>query len=185
MGGLLKAPDTVERRIRACDDGFKVVYFQDVCPNGCYLFPADDKNVLTCPISTCQRSRYKRQDEAAEAIERGVNLNDDSDWSFAPAQSLSVVSVGAALAQLMINEDKLQLFKYRRTMEPFDEVERIYRDIWDGELVRNMMTEGQCFENKNDIGLLLFVDGFQPKNINNHTMTIVHCLVMSIDPSNR
>lgn len=181
----MQSPDTIERRIRACDDGFKIVYFQDVCPNGCYLFPTDDKNVLSCPVNTCGRSRYRRQEEAAEAIEGGADLNDDSEWFFAPVQKLAVVSVGAALAQLMINDDKISLFDYRKSLPPFDEAERVYRDIWDGQLIRNMISEGQCFSNENDIGLLLFVDGFEPKNINNHTMTIVHCLIMSIDPSNR
>ncbi|KAG1469093.1 hypothetical protein G6F56_003462 [Rhizopus delemar] len=145
MGGLLKAPDTVEKRICACDNGFKVVYFQDICLNGCYLFPADDKNVLPCPISTCQRSRYKRQDEAAEAIERGP-LSCVRWSSFGPANDKRRQ---AATVQIPKNNGA------------FDEVERIYRDIWDGELVRSMMTEGQRFENK------------------------VHCLVMIIDPSNR
>ncbi|KAG1463916.1 hypothetical protein G6F56_005190 [Rhizopus delemar] len=41
------------------------------------------------------------------------------------------------------------------------------------------------FRNENDIALLIFVDGFQPKHTNDHTMTIVHCLVMNISPSER
>ncbi|KAG1438918.1 hypothetical protein G6F56_012471 [Rhizopus delemar] len=124
-GGLLQSSDTIERQIRACDDGFKIVYFQNVCPNGCYLFPTDDKNVLSCPENTCGRSRYRRQEEAAEAIEGGADLNDDSEWFFAPVQKLAVVSVGAALAQLMINDDKISLFDYRKSLPPFDEAERV------------------------------------------------------------
>ena len=96
-----------------------------------------------------------------------------------------MVSVGAALAQMLIDEGKRSLFDYRASMEPLVEGERVYRDVFDGEVFQSWMDQGNIFQNSNDIALLIFVDGFEPKYVNNHTMTIVHCLIMSIDPSYR
>ncbi|CAO3683437.1 unnamed protein product [Rhizopus stolonifer] len=120
-GGLLVSPDTVDRRIRSSDDGFKVVLNIDVCPNGCYLFPSNDKNILTCTVSTCNRPRYNQHEEAMAAHRAGLDLNAGTALSLSPIQHLSVVSVGAALAQLLVNDDKLHLFSYRRSLEPFNE----------------------------------------------------------------
>lgn len=181
----MASPDTVDRRIRSSDDGFKVVLNIDVCPNGCYLFPSNDKNVLTCTVSTCNRPRYNQHEEAMAARRAGLDLNAETALSLSPVQHLSVVSVGAALAQLLVNDDKLPLFNYRRSLVPFNEQEPVYRDIFDGEIFRNFVNQGSIFQSPDDIALLLFVDGFEPKHVHNHTMTIVHCLIMSIDPSNR
>ncbi|KAG1439213.1 hypothetical protein G6F56_012362 [Rhizopus delemar] len=184
-GGLLVSPETVDRRIRSSDDGFKVVLNIDVCPNGCYLFPSDDRNILTCAVSTCNRPRYNQHEEAMAVRRAGLDLNAETALSLSPVQHLSVVSICAALAQRLVNDDKLPLFNYRKSLVPFNEQEPVYRDIFDDEIFRNFVSEGSIFQNPDDVALLLFVDGFEPKHVHNHTMTIVHYLIMSIDPSNR
>lgn len=181
----MHCPDTVDRRIRNSDDGFKVVRNLHVCENGCSLFPEDDLNVLTCPVPGCNRPRYINQAQAVAARQDGIDLNDESSMPFAPVQRLAVVSVGASLAQMLVNEEKRSLFDYRQSIEPAIEENRIYRDIFDGEVFQHLVNTDGLFENPSDIGLLIFVDGFLPKNVNGCTMTIVHCLVMNIDPLNR
>lgn len=181
----MHCPDTVNRWIRNSDDGFKVVRNLDVCENGCSLFPEDDLNVLTCPVPGCNRPRYVNQAQAVAARQDGIDLNDDSSISFAPVQRLAVASVGASLAQMLVNDDKRSLFDYRQSIEPVSEGTPIYRDIFDGQVFQHLVNTEGLFQNPNDIGLLIFVDGFLPKNVNGCTMTIVHCLVMNIDPLNR
>lgn len=183
--GTLRTPDTITRWIQMSNDGFKLVNHLDVCENGCYLFPEDNKNVLFCPIAECSRPRYSKNDQAAALVNAGFDLNNESAVLFEPVQRLSVVSVGAALAQMLIDEGKRSLFDYRASMEPLVEGERVYRDVFDGEVFQSWIDQGNIFQNSNDIALLIFVDGFEPKYVNNHTMTIVHCLIMSIDPSYR
>ncbi|KAG0731154.1 hypothetical protein G6F23_015589 [Rhizopus arrhizus] len=46
---------------------------------------------------------------------------------------MAVVSVGAALAQMMLDEDKRELFKYRAEQDCTHE-DGVYRDIFDGKI---------------------------------------------------
>ncbi|KAG0810270.1 hypothetical protein G6F18_013619 [Rhizopus arrhizus] len=48
---------------------------------------------------------------------------------------MAVVSVGAALAQMMLDEDKRELFKYRAEQDCTHE-DGVYRDIFDGKIYR-------------------------------------------------
>lgn len=106
----------------------------NVCSNGCYLFPQHDKNFLICPNVNCQRPRYIQHNEAVEARNSGVDLNVESVSSFAPVQHLSVASVSASLAQLLVNNEKRQSFQHRHLLGSFDEEEPVYRDVFDGEV---------------------------------------------------
>lgn len=182
---MLHCPDTVNRWVRNSDDGFKVVRNLDVCENGCSLFPVNDLNVLNCPVEGCNRPRYINQAQAVAARQDGIDLNDESSIQFSPVQQLSVVSVGASLAQMLVNDEKRRMFEYRQSIELETEENRVYRDIFDGEVFKHLVHTDGLFQDPNDIALLIFVDGFIPKHVNGCTMTIVHCLVMNIDPSNR
>ncbi|KAG1438018.1 hypothetical protein G6F56_012826 [Rhizopus delemar] len=145
----------------------------------------NNKDVTNCPVDDCNRPRYKKNGQAMALRSAGFDLNDGSILSLEPVQKLPMVSVGASLAKLLLNDDKKVLFEYRSTMAPIIEEDRVYRDVYDGEVFQNWLNEGNIFKSSNDIALLVFVDGFEPKYVNDHTMTIVHCLVMSIDPSHR
>ena len=64
IGGMMPSPDTVSRWICSSHDGFQVVSHFDVCPNGCFLYPKDDANILFCTYENCQLPRYRKHDLA-------------------------------------------------------------------------------------------------------------------------
>lgn len=185
IGGMMPSPDTVSRWICSSHDGFQVVSHFDVCPNGCFLYPKDDANILFCTYENCQLPRYRKHDQALALRQAGVDLNDDSFPSFVAVQQMAVVSVGAALAQMMLDEDKRELFKYRAEQDCTHE-DGVYRDIFDGKIYQDFLSsQQQLFQDDSDIGIVLFVDGFQPKIQTGSTLTIIHCLVMNLSPSYR
>lgn len=185
LGGMMPSPDTVSRWICSSHDGFQVVFHFDVCPNGCFLYPKDDANILFCTNENCQLPRYRKHEQALALRQAGVDLNDESFPSFVAVQQMAVVSVGAALAQMMLDEDKRELFKYRAEQDCTHE-DGVYRDIFDGKVYQDFLfNQQQLFQDDSDIGIVLFVDGFQPKVQTGSTLTIIHCLVMNISPSYR
>ena len=185
LGGMMPSPDTVSRWICSSHDGFQVVSHFDVCPNGCFLYPKDDANILFCTNENCQLPRYRKHEQALALRQAGVDLNDESFPSFVAVQQMAVVSVGAALAQMMLDEDKRELFKYRAEQDCTHE-DGVYRDIFDGKVYQDFLfNQQQLFQDDSDIGIVLFVDGFQPKVQTGSTLTIIHCLVMNISPSYR
>ncbi|KAG0733187.1 hypothetical protein G6F57_018596 [Rhizopus arrhizus] len=93
-------------------------------------YPKDDANILFCTYESCQLPRYRKHDQALALRQAGVDLNDDSFPSFVAVQQMAVVSVGAALAQMILDEDKRELFKYRAEQDCTHE-DGVYRDIFD------------------------------------------------------
>ncbi|KAG1437446.1 hypothetical protein G6F56_013102 [Rhizopus delemar] len=58
-------------------------------------------------------------------------------------------------------------------------------NIFSESVFRQTYLQNGLFENPGDIGLLIVVDGFQPKYHRNTTMTSIACYVMSLDPNER
>ncbi|EIE92392.1 hypothetical protein RO3G_17263 [Rhizopus delemar RA 99-880] len=68
---------------------------------------------------------------------------------------MAVVSVGAALAQMMLDEDKRELFKYRAEQDCTHE-DGVYRDIFDGKVYQDFLfNQQQLFQDDSDIGIVL------------------------------
>ncbi|KAG0734390.1 hypothetical protein G6F57_016138 [Rhizopus arrhizus] len=119
----------------------QVVSHFDVCPNGCFLYPKDDANILFCTYESCQLRRYRKHDQALALRQAGVDLN-DSFPSFVAVQQMAVVSVCAALAQMMFDEDKRELFKYRAEQDCTHE-DGVYRDIFGGKVYQDSLSNQQ------------------------------------------
>lgn len=167
MGGIrLRTPDQLKRNIQKSQDITKQYH---VCKNGCYLFGVDDQ-LTACPNPSCRENRYKE----------GTNE---------PQQMMTCVSVGAALAELLFDDEARNLFQYKsdadsvndEAMENSNSLK--YTDIFSGKAYRNLYRSGLI--NRNDICVIMYVDGFQHQHKNNHTLTMIHCIVMSLDPSVR
>ncbi|KAG0776054.1 hypothetical protein G6F21_013753 [Rhizopus arrhizus] len=95
-----------------------------------------------------------KHDQALALRQAGVDLNDDSFPSFVAVQQMAVVSVGAALAQMMLDEDKRELFKYRAEQDCTHE-DGVYRDIFDGKIYQDFFSsQQQLFQDDSDIGIV-------------------------------
>ena len=137
----------------------------DVCSAGCFLFPEGSMEPSSCPV--CQKPRCSN--------EYGT-----------PASTMSVLSVGAALAERVLNDEVKPFFSYRATYDNEIHQENIYRDIFSGKVYREEYKQNQqLFQNEGDIGLMVVVDGFQPKHKAEVTMTTICCYIMSMDPAER
>ncbi|KAG1435702.1 hypothetical protein G6F56_013869 [Rhizopus delemar] len=98
---------------------------------------------------------------------------------------MSVVSVGAVLAERLMNEDSHSLYLYRDRYEREVHDEGIYRDIFSGSVYRDQWQNQGIFANPGDVGLLIVVDGFQPKHKNKATMTTICGYIMTMEPTER
>ncbi|KAG1439743.1 hypothetical protein G6F56_012190 [Rhizopus delemar] len=97
---------------------------------------------------------------------------------------MSICSIGVALAEMLLDPNTRQFFDYRAAYEEAHE-DGVYTDIFSGSVFRQTYLQKGLFENPGDIGLLIVVDGFQPKYHKNTTMTSIVCYVMSMDPNER
>ncbi|KAI9468863.1 MAG: hypothetical protein EXX96DRAFT_490275, partial [Benjaminiella poitrasii] len=169
LGGHIPSPDTIHRILRRVNNfGSELVKNYPVCPKGCALFvpPSDNHDISSIPSCRhCQSAIYHDNH-----LER-------------PRQMLSYVSVGAALAEMLLDDTKRELFSYRHD---FDQTRtgNSYCDIFDGAAYRQDLQQG-LYSSPSDIGVILYVDGFQAKHKRTTSLTLVHCVVANIDPSSR
>lgn len=103
------------------------------------------------------------------------------DDSEVPAATMKLISIGDYISNMLANEETRKMFMYRTTREEEPEV---YQDIFDGDVYKNLKQQG-FFDGDLDIALALFVDGFTTQRKGKRTMTIVHCLILNVDPSSR
>jgi hypothetical protein len=116
----------------------------------------------------------------------GVDLNGEIGAVLKPTQQVSVVSVDASLAQMLLDDSKRDLFNYRSEFDQHIHQDGYYQDIFDGKVYRNMLIcQRSLFQNPNDIALMLVVDDFALKHKSKATLTIVTCYIMNIGPSQR
>lgn len=160
IGGMLPGPDQVSRRVKGRNSQTKLVKNYDVCPSGCYLY-AEDDNATVCPNLACGKPRY---------------LNEEAKT---PSQEMSIVSVGAALANQLYDPEVRPLFDYRKS---FDHQDGEYKDIFSGEVYREYIRHGM-FQGDDDIGLVIVVDGFVPKNKKTVSLTVINAYIMNINPA--
>lgn len=105
----------------------------------------------------------------------------ESDDEQVPVATMKIISIGDYLSNMLANEETRKMFMYRATRE---EEPDVYQDIFDGDVYKGLKQQG-FFDGDLDIALALFVDGFTTQRKGKRTMTIIHCLILNVDPSSR
>ncbi|PHZ07181.1 uncharacterized protein RHIMIDRAFT_242948, partial [Rhizopus microsporus ATCC 52813] len=136
-------------------------YNYDVCKNGCKMFEVENAEDTSCEY--CGERRYEDED-----------LKE-------PVASMKLLSVGDYVSNMLAKEDTRQMFKYRSTR---DTEINVYKDIFDGDVYKDLVNKG-FFDGELDVALALFVDGFTTQHKGKRTMTIIHCVILNVDPSSR
>lgn len=161
-GVKIRSPDHIKRRMKK--DLTKQYH---VCKNGCYLY-ADGDLLDKCPNPACEEPRYR------------------ADSTSVPQQEMACVSIGAALAELLYDDDTRDLFLYKSECDSHIGDNRrsmTYTDIFSGKSYQNLFESGVI--SSNDICLIMYADGFQHKFKANHSFTMIHSIIMNMDPSMR
>ncbi|KAG1439073.1 hypothetical protein G6F56_012412 [Rhizopus delemar] len=168
LGDRLPAPDTMVRKLQKINEQLGLIKNLDVCSGGCYLYPEASTEITSCPY--CGKARYLN--EVGTAIPK-------------PIAVMSVVSIGAALAERLLDDDTRELFDYRERYEGVIHRDGVYQDVFSGKVFREQYVRSGIMDDTRDIGLLVVVDGFQPKYKKKSTMTFVCCYIISMNPAER
>ena len=140
----------------------------DVCRNGCFLYHADASNVTCCPNTGCKKPRYANE---------GLSV---------AAQHMSIVSVGAFLADKLCDPQQVTNFGYRHKYDTIYHEQGVYKDIFSSSNYRELYRKDLgLFQGENDIGLMIVVDGFQPRHKSDTTMTVINCCILNLSPLER
>lgn len=91
---------------------------------------------------------------------------------------MKMMSIGDQLAKLLGNNTTRQELHYRhnRVANP-----NVISDFFDGAMYKNFVAKGN-FQNKDDIAVALFLDGFVNRKKSKEPLTIVHVMVLNYDP---
>ncbi|CAO3690925.1 unnamed protein product [Rhizopus stolonifer] len=162
LGDRIPAPDTMVRKLQKINEQLGLIKNVDVCSGGCYLYPEGSTEPTSCPY--CGKGRYTN--EVGAVIPKSIAV-------------MSVVSIGAALAERLLDDD------YREKYEGEIHRDGVYQDIFSDKVFREQYMRSGIMDDTRDIGLLVVVDGFQPKYKKKSTMTSVCCYIMSMDPAER
>ncbi|OBZ81272.1 hypothetical protein A0J61_10679 [Choanephora cucurbitarum] len=163
-----QSPDTYRRMVQGSTS---TTAKHDICPNGCYLFGSDGSPTMACPVLAVAR----------EDIERDPTMPIPD---LAPTRQISYTSVDKALTELYVNENNAEMLAYRD--EFFDRNQdkiNIYRGIFSGDSYKKLLHDG--IVDANTICLVLFVDRYQLKNMQEAHQVLINCLVMNIHPERR
>lgn len=168
LGSFIPSHDTVKRRLKAVNRETEIIRDFDVCSNGCYLYPKNDENQTRCPNIQCNRPRYS------------------NELSRKPNQVMSLVSVTSFLADRLLDDDQRATFDYRHTYDTTYHLDGVYKDIFSGEVYRDLYKR-QChlFTGPQDIALIIVVDGFQPHSQSTSTLTTINLYIMNYSPMER
>lgn len=121
----------------------------------------NDDQTLVCPNSECNENRY-------------------TDNTTVPRAQMSCKSIGMALTQMLLNDETRQLFEYKSN---FNYSDTQLTDIFSGKNYQHLRNNNIIGDN--DICIVMYVDGFQNKHKPDHSQTMVHSIVMNLDPSVR
>lgn len=134
------------------------------CSNGCKMFRDDGNAEELC---SCEKKKGKRRSTGniARSVPRGV---------------VQQLSLSEQLALLLADPETRKLMRYRHDRQPSEP--GVYRDVFHGKAYR---FKQHLFTSENDIALSMFVDGFQPHKRMNHTLTLVHFVVLNYPPEIR
>ncbi|KAG1438160.1 hypothetical protein G6F56_012763 [Rhizopus delemar] len=135
------------RKLKSINKELGLVKVVDVCENGCCLFPEGSTNPSECPH--CRSPRFANQDISQASKANAV---------------MSIVSVGAAIAERLFEEDARESFMYRERFERDIHEDGVYHDFFSGKAFREQYARQGLFQDSRDIALLMVVDGFQPRS---------------------
>ena len=95
----------------------ELVNFYPVCSQDCQLYDSEDATTMNCQY--CEIARYKNPE------------------LFAPSQEMEIVSVGAPLFEVLLNDQVREIMNYYHTVTENHEV-GVYRNIFDEAIYRNI-----------------------------------------------
>ena len=99
---------------------------------------------------------------------------------------MSLVSVTSFLADRLLDDNQRATFDYRHTYDTTYHLDGVYKDIFSGEVYRDLYKR-QChlFTGPQDIALIIVVDGFQPHSQSTSTLTTINLYIMNYSPMER
>ena len=101
-----------------------------------------------------------------------------------PQRQISYISIKQALTELYANDDNLDMLQYGHNFMTKDlQINSDYKDIFSGKNFRHLLKEKVV--HPNTICLVLFVAGYQHKNMQKAHQMLINCLVMNILPEHR
>lgn len=121
----------------------------------------DDDTTTVCPNAECNEPRFEED-------------------ATTPREQMACVSIGKSLCQMLLDDDTRELFKYKSNFA-FNNNQLF--DVFSGENFQYLQNNGII--SRNDICMVMYVDGFQNKHKPDHNQTMIHSIVMNIDPSVR
>lgn len=149
------------------------------------LFDNNKALPIKCINEYCLQPRYKNDTLVEEYVNQGVDLDSDEVQMPAAFQQMAIASVGSSLAERLVNDDIRELFEEQAVIN--DEIvngsSTNYTDIFSGSIYKQFRNSNII--GRNDICLVLFVDGFPNKHKPKSSQTLVHCLIMNIPSSHR
>ncbi|KAG1444749.1 hypothetical protein G6F56_010168 [Rhizopus delemar] len=109
-----------------------------------------------------------------------------NELSRKPNQVVSLVSVTSFLADRLLDDDQRASFDYRHAYDTTYHLDGVYKDIFSGEVYRNLYRHRyHLFTGHQDIALIIVVDGFQPHSQSTSTLTTINLYIMSYSPMER
>ena len=120
-----------------------------------------DDQAVVCPNPKCKESRFKE----------GATI---------PRAQMACVSVGRSLTQMILDDDTRELFNYKNNFD-FNDDQLV--DIFSGENYKYLRENRIVGDN--DICIVMYVDGFQNKHKPDSSQTMIHSIIMNLDPSVR
>lgn len=133
----------------------------DMCRKGCRLYKQDSED------TECEHCHMPRYDETMVGK--------------VPYKQLRILPLGAQITALLSNDRMRELLSCRVN---FCHQHGVYNDIFAGRAYRKLQSNG-LFDGVYDIAIALFVDGFQPFDSSQVSMTIVHAVIFNFPPSKR
>ena len=150
------------------------------------MYPLDKPDERVCPNPDCRLPRYCNEaliEAAREDIDR------DSDMPLPPllaARQISYTSIGKALTEIWVDDSRRAMLSYCNEFftQYRDEV-NYYRDFFSGTTYKDLRVKLEGELDDNTICLVIFVDGYQLKNMQKAHQVMINCLIMNIHPDHR
>ena len=148
------------------------------------MFPSNQPEVNKRNSTECYQQRYKNFEQVEAEKD---NIHRDLDMPLpvlVPYSQISYTSIKQALTELYANDDNLSMLEYGSDFMKEDlDNNSCSKDIFSGKNFRHLLNE--WIIHPNTICLVLFVDGYQHKNMQKAHQVLINCLVMNIHPEHR
>ncbi|OBZ80165.1 hypothetical protein A0J61_11786, partial [Choanephora cucurbitarum] len=177
----IPSPDVFRRTIKR---DTKSIVKHDICVNGCFMYPVDEFNCKTCPNEECGQVRYCNEAEVQAAIE-DVDKEDDMPLpELVPTRQMAYISLGSALTEIYVDEDRSEIMIEGPSLTEVQErVVSHYRDVFSGSVYKQLLLSGNI--KANTICVIVFVDGYQLKNMQKAHQVMINCLILNVHREHR